>query len=281
MSVLRTLVDGHEPSPEDLDWLLASRALAFGEGVFTSVRIWQGRAIFWPDHLQRLKKGLQSLKAEVQGHFWEKLQTEVQQEAEYQVSGMLKVMLLAGPGGRGYRRGGERLPWHRVLSGRQLPLQQAAYQGVTVWWQPSPETGPQTDNKHLNRLCQVLASEACPDHYPEALLHDSRGRITEAIARNVFWYAQGTWHTPALSRGALEGVMRKQLLQATGAMEEDAASLEALQASEEVLLCNSLQGIWPVVQLDAEEGSLGRWPLGPQTRSLMTAFHPGMGLPQA
>ncbi|WP_404419223.1 aminotransferase class IV [Marinospirillum sp.] len=281
MLVNRTLIDGHSPSPEDLDWLLASRALAFGEGMFTSVRVWQGRLLFWPDHLKRLSGGLAGLKVELPARFWKQLEEEAQAQAEVLQEGMLKVMLLAGPGGRGYRRSvsGER--WHRVLHLRSLPLNESAYQGAHLWWLASPANGPQTASKHLNRLCQVLASDACPDKYPEALLYGQQGQLVEGIARNVFWYAKGHWHTPSLQTGALAGVLRKQLLNKLDVVEEDEAGLQEIQDAEELLVCNSLQGIWPVTSLSDASGLLATWPLGSKTKALMQTFHPEMGLPLA
>lgn len=280
MSYHQTLVDGHAPSEVDLDWLLASRALAFGEGVFSSIRIWQGQAVFWSDHLQRLQAGLQGLNSNADAAFWKQLEQEIQVLAAGLQEGMLKVMLLAGPGGRGYRRcTNEGLGWHRVLLARPLPLSEEAYQGIPLWWMPSPAVGPQTASKHLNRLCQVLASEACPSAYPEALLYKDKEQVVEAIARNVFWYSDGRWYTPSLATGALAGVMRRQLLKTLAAEELDQPQLQHLLAAEEVFVCNSVQGLWPVLSLEGEEGHLASWSLGARTRQLMQSFHPQMGLP--
>jgi len=275
----RTLIDGRLPSAEDLDWLLASRALAFGEGLFTSVRVWQGQLVFWPEHLERLKTGLQGLKVEQPADFWQKLEQEARQEALDLHQGMLKIMLLAGPGGRGYQRSDAGDAWHRVLHVRDLVLQESAYQGVPLWWQACPAAGPQSESKHLNRLSQVLASDACPKGYAEALLFGSQGELVEGIARNVFWYAQGRWHTPSLKTGALAGVMRKQLLKRLNVLEEEQALLKDLQAADELLVCNSLQGIWPATSLNDASGRLATWPLGSKTQELMHCFHSEMGLP--
>lgn len=274
------LLDGHAPSPADLDWLLASRALAFGEGVFTSLRVADGQVVFLEDHLWRLQSGLQALRLPLDVIDWVLLQQEMQQLATQQQDGMVKVMLLAGPGGRGYQRSPD-LVWHRFLHARPLAIQSEAYQGISCWWQPSPGVAAETSSKHLNRLTQVLASINCPSGYNEALHHDEKGQITEGIARNVFWFAGGCWHTPALAAGPLAGVMRRQILatlQDEG-VEEGFYQLQDLLDAEEVLLCNSLQGIWPVTELHGTAGCLARWRVGPQTRRLMADFHPSLGLP--
>lgn len=276
------LLDGRAPSPEDLDWLLASRALAFGEGVFTSVRVYAGRAVFLDDHFWRLRSGLESLQANLSVIDWPVLKDELVAMAQQQQEGAIKIMLLAGPGGVGYHRA-QTPRWHRLLHPKSLPLNLQAYQqGIKCWWQACPGSNPQTASKHLNRLSQVLASQGCPESFPEALQYNRQGEIIEGIARNVFWFAAGCWHTPSLTTGALAGVMRRQLLRHLKATElqESEAGLEALQQAEEVFVCNSLQGIWPVTSLHNSEGCLAGWPVGSETQKLMAEFHPLMGLPQ-
>lgn len=276
------LLDGREPSGTDLNWLLTSRALAFGEGLFSTLRVFDGQAIFLEDHLRRLQDGLLALQVPGQPVDFRQLAEEVKQQAARLQTGALKVMLLAGPGGAGYRRGADQA-WCRLVQARELVLQPAACQGIHCWWQASPAEGPATASKHLNRLAQVLAAASCPAGYPEALQHGPEGWLTEGIARNLFWYAEGSWYTPSLDTGALAGVMRRQLLALlpAGQVWEGRFGLVALQQAEEVLLCNSLQGIWPVKALFDAGGCLGSWPVGGQTRHLMSILHPRMGLPIA
>jgi len=274
------LLDGRSPTASDLDWLLASRALAFGEGVFTTLRVCEGQAVFLDDHLWRLQKGLATLLYPLETFDWSLLQQEIVQLSKELQEGMLKVMLLAGPGGMGYRRAKQQ-SWHRLIHPRLLSISHSTYQGIDCWWQACPGSNPESASKHLNRLSQILASEGCPDNFVEALQYNAKGEVSEGIARNVFWFSKGRWHTPSLKTGALAGVMRRQLISYLGADQviEAQAGLEELKEAEEVLLCNSLQGIWPVVSLQDKNGYLASWPAGPNTQQLMAVFHSQLGLP--
>ncbi len=274
------LLDGRNPTASDLDWLLASRALAFGEGVFTSIRVTQGKAIFLDDHLARLQTGIAALLYPEEIFDWSLLQKEVIQLSHELQEGMLKVMLLAGPGGLGYRRAKQQ-SWHRVIHPRLMPINNLAYQGIACWWQACPGSNPEPANKHLNRLSQILASQGCPANFYEALQYNAKGEVNEGIARNVFWYSQGHWYTPSLKTGALAGVMRRQLLNylTTASVIETQAGLTELKQAEEVFVCNSLQGIWPITSLEDASGCLASWPIGPHTQQLMAVFHPQLGLP--
>lgn len=274
------LLDGRNPAASDLDWLLASRALAFGEGVFTSLRVTAGQATFLDDHLLRLQSGLTALMYASDTVDWSLLETEIQQLSKQLEEGMLKVMLLAGPGGVGYRRAKKQI-WHRLLHPRLLSINSQAYQGIACWWQACRGNGPESSSKHLNRLSQILASEGCPANFLEALQYNAAGEVNEAIARNVFWFADGLWHTPSLQTGALAGVMRRQLLShlTTKKVVQVQGGLEQLKQAEEVFICNSLQGIWPVTSLQDASGCLASWPVGRNTQQLMAVFHPQLGLP--
>ncbi|MFK7161504.1 aminotransferase class IV [Marinospirillum sp. MEB164] len=278
MSLL--LLDGRAPLPSDLDWLLASRALAFGEGLFTSVRLWQQQPLFWPDHQQRLQKGLDQLGVSLDASLWQSLEQEVMQLAQQQGEGRLKVMLLAGPGGQGYARQQASLPWHRLVHAQPMQIEPSLYLGQPVWWLACPASGPHSETKHLNRLSQVLAADACPAPYREALLYSAQGEIKEGIARNLFWRSQGRWYTPCLGSGALAGVMRRQLIRLLGVeVAEVKTQLIDLQQADEIFLCNSVQGIWPITRLDHAGGTLAHWSVGRATLALMADFHPQMGLP--
>lgn len=274
------LLDGRNPAASDLDWLLASRALAFGEGVFTTLRVTAGEAVFLDDHLLRLQSGLAALLYSADTVDWSLLAVEIQQSSAKLQEGMIKVMLLAGPGGVGYRRAKQQ-PWHRFIHPRRLSINNEAYQGIACWWQACPGSNPESASKHLNRLSQILASEGCPTDFMEALQYNAAGEVNEAIARNVFWFTDGVWHTPSLQTGALAGVMRRQLLShlTTKQVIQGQGGLEQLKQAQEVFICNSLQGIWPITSLQDVSGCLASWPVGAQTQQLMAVFHPQLGLP--
>jgi 4-amino-4-deoxychorismate lyase len=87
------------------------------------------------------------------------------------------------------------------------------------------------------------------------------------VFSNLFVVRNGELLTPSLVRCGVAGVMRAEILAraaaagvATRIVDLDYA---ALLAADEVFLCNSQYGIWPVVVLDGH-----RWPVGKLTRKL-------------
>jgi branched-chain amino acid aminotransferase len=83
----------------------------------------------------------------------------------------------------------------------------------------------------------------------EALLADTRGRLSEAATANVFIEVAGRLVTPPRASGCLPGVVRQVLLDAGVAVEDD-VSMDALDAAQEVFLTSSLGGVAPVASID-------------------------------
>jgi 4-amino-4-deoxychorismate lyase len=123
--------------------------------------------------------------------------------------------------------------------------------------------------KHLNRLEQVLARAEWGEEYPEGLLLDQQGFVIEGVSSNLFCYHEGQWLTPLLTDSGVAGVMREYLMsvllpELSVPATESRITLEQLVSSEEVFLCNSVVGIWPVVSL----ADRYRWPLGEHVKSI-------------
>jgi 4-amino-4-deoxychorismate lyase len=193
---------------------------------------------------------------------------------------VLRWTLLRAPGRRGYHPDGTAA--HRLVESEALPARPRAlwregvrvqHAGLALAVQPRL-----AGIKHLNRLEQVMASRDWAPGVDEALMCSLEGHLVCGTRSNLFWWAQGRWHTPALDRCGVNGQLRRKLLAmaATHAETVDIvrAGPEALDQAEELLLCNSLIGIWPVRALAAR-----RWPApGPQTaRWIARLGHPWQG----
>lgn len=124
--------------------------------------------------------------------------------------------------------------------------------------------------KHLNRLEQVLARAEWQDtEHAEGLMLDQAGRVIEGVFSNLFLVRDGVLITADLKRCGVAGVMRAELLfQAVSlgiSTQITDIPLEQLQWADEVFVCNSVYGIWPVRAYAALH-----WPVGPLTRKLQT-----------
>lgn len=232
----------------------SDRALQYGDGVFSTVRIADGQAQLWPLHQARLQAGLQRLAI----HFeeWPILESQVHECCRKADQGVLKVWISRGVGGRGYAPPVPcRANW--ALSLHALPDHYARWrhQGVVLGTSPIrlAKQPLLAGIKHLNRLEQVLVKQdLAAREWDDALVCDTDGMVVESSAANLFWHSQGHWFTPDLRHAGIAGVMRQYVLQqfsdAKQQVEVVRITADGLRHADSLFMCNSLMGIVPVRQ---------------------------------
>jgi 4-amino-4-deoxychorismate lyase len=116
--------------------------------------------------------------------------------------------------------------------------------------------------KHLNRLENVLARMEWSDSdTAEGLMLDADGWVVEGTMANIFMRQGNTLLTPDLSACGVAGLQRERILgfapQCDLVAEVRNISLKALFKAEEVFLCNSVIGVWPVREIGVHSIPLG------------------------
>ncbi|WP_434695501.1 aminodeoxychorismate lyase [Pseudomonas sp. Z1-14] len=249
---------------------LKDRGLAYGDGLFETIAVRDGKLVLLEGHLQRLALGCRRLAISVD---WAVLNAELQAYAQQLGDGVLKLIVTRGDSLRGYAANPSAQA-RRILQGSPpaaYPLAHAE-QGVQLF----PCTTRLSEQpllaglKHLNRLEQVLARAEWSDtEHAEGLMLDMSGRVIEGVFSNLFMVHDGALITADLSRCGVAGVMRGQLLfqaESDGiATQVTDIRLEQLQRADEVFVCNSVYGVWPVRGCGS-----ARWSVGPLTRKLQT-----------
>ncbi len=246
------------------------RGLAYGDGLFETIRVTGGRARLLERHVQRLAEGAQRLAIPLD---IDEMRTELLQFCQALGQGVAKLIVTRGTGQRGYALPLPCRP-QRLLLGSPLPAYPAQHAECGIRLFPCDtrlaEQPRLAGIKHLNRLEQVLARAEWQDPaFAEGLMRDLSGRVIEGVFSNLFLVTEGHLRTASLSRCGVAGVMRAEIMARAAGLalpvsECDISCSELLQA-DEVFVCNSLYGIWPVTGL-AERV----WSVGPLTRKLQT-----------
>jgi 4-amino-4-deoxychorismate lyase len=262
------LIDG-----KDSDQIAADdRGLLYGDGLFETFAVHSGEPQLWTQHMARLVRGCVRLGIEPPSV--DLLQAEARALCAGSARAVLKIIVTRGSGGRGYRPPAPALP-RRILSLHPWPDHPAHWpqQGVSVRLCDTPlGTNPRLAGlKHLNRLEQVLARAEWDDpDIAEGLMLDAAGGLVEGTMSNLFLVREGRLRTPALERCGVAGVMRARVLELAAqdgiACEVSDLGLADLQAADEVFVCNSIIGIWPVRRVQSME-----FTPGPVTRFLQQA----------
>lgn len=239
----------------------SDRATQFGDGCFTTARIVNGAVSLLDAHIRRLQSACETLL--IPFTQWDILESEMRQLAFGKPSGVLKVIISRGSGGRGYSGSACYHPT-RILSLSDYPAhyERWRHEGVTLTLSPVRlARNPMLAGiKHLNRLEQVLIRTHLEQtDADDALVLDSEGFITECCAANLFWRQGSDVFTPSLEQAGVKGIMRQfclQLLARSGYNVVEASVKEAaLLSADEVVICNALMPVVPVRAYDRQRWS--------------------------
>lgn len=272
-----TLVDGelcnHIPGSD--------RGLSYGHGIFETVRVHSGRSPLWERHLARLQMGAARLHIPLDSitpHLadWRDRILQLASDADQQLDGILKLVVTAGRGERGYSLPTQAAPlvilsWHPSTAA--LPLAPARLRVCRLRLAHQPELA---GIKHLNRLEQVLArAEWQGDTWDEGIMLDQAERLVECTSSNLFLHHNGRWYTPALELAGVTGVMRNLLLDtvipACGQQchVDGGLTLEDLRGADEVFISNAVMGIRPVLRIEAV-ADWSAWPASNRLRQYLS-----------
>lgn len=182
-----------------------------------------------------------------------------------QVKAVIKILLTSGAGGRGYGRAAELQP-NRIVMQHTWPEYPEHYwhEGITVkLCQTRLGCNPALAGiKHLNRLEQVLARNEWDNHdCAEGLMCDAQGNVIEGTMSNVFIVRDNTLYTPSLAACGVAGVMRGWVMAKANELEikvhETTLSLDNILQADEVMMTNSLIGLWPVRNFESRNFQTG------------------------
>ncbi len=245
-----------------------NRAFLYGDGIFETVRILDGKVLFLEDHYFRLMSGMRILRMEIPMFFtmeyFESQLIETARASEASVSGRVRMTV--------YRNaGGYYLPSDRNIS--FVVQAQRLEQPIYVFSDQTYEVDLFRDFyitaqllstiKSTNRAVHITGSIFADENgLANCLLLNDRKNVIEALQGNLFMLTGNKLVTPAVSEGCLNGVMRKQVLALARkredlVVEETAISPFDLQKADELFITNVIVGIQPVTRYRKKEFATG------------------------
>lgn len=274
---MKILINGSERNQISV----LDRGFAYGDGLFETVRVIDGRIPLLEHHLHRLARSCERLHMDYPGdHIFN---YELFPLCEHYSNAVLKIILTRGVSDtRGYIPP-ENTRQNRILIISPQPVSSLLHEkeGIeTVLCEYRLARNSQLAGiKHLSMLEYVLASaELKSKSVQEGLLRDTKGFLIEGTSTNVFLFTKGKLYTPDLTYAGIEGVMRNCVLRIAKCQgiktEIRNIDINVLYAAEEVFITNSTRGVWPVIKIDSTTFNVGHI-----TRKLQNAvgqlFHGG------
>ncbi len=235
------------------------RGFLYGDGVFETLRVYNGKPFLLDRHLGRLAHSLGGLYINDPYDFEQRYdyvkELIVRNNAKESI---LRIQVSRGVGKRGYTSSGNYSPT-AVISlhdappvndkGHQLDL--IAASGILA------DHDPLSTLKTSNKLVNIIAMrEAERAEAHDAVLFNGQGYTTETSSSNIFIVLEGKLYTPPLASGCLAGITRGYVLELAAELGIDSLQkdleLEQLKNSEGFFLTNSIQEIQPVKSLNGD-----------------------------
>lgn len=249
------------------------RGLTYGDGVFRTLLVAAGHPLCWPRHYDKLYADCAALDIICPSEAI--LRAEIAKLIEGTPDCVLKVIITRGESQRGYVIS-EHMEPTRILMASPAPQYPANYltNGVRLHL-CSTRLAIQpllAGIKHLNRLENVLARQEWNNsEIAEGLMLDMDGNVIEGTMSNLFILQGKILRTPDLRRCGVAGVQRERIMEMAGRLgmkvRVENLPLATIYEADEIVLCNSVIGVWQVRKLAGKTWQAGK--LAARLRSLL------------
>lgn len=283
-------VNGRIGSEHDAMISVFDHGFLYGEGVYETMRTYNGRTFLFDRHMARLRRSAELIAlpvpvsdAELERQIDETMRAFRRvHPAEANEPGReyyIRVLLTRGVGDLTYDPAACPVPTLVIIVKPHVPPAPAVFaRGVNVALVPTLRNHPESLNpmiKSNNLLNNALAMQhALKQGAFEGIMRNFRGELAECTQSNLFLVKDGTVWTPPLEAGLLPGVTRAFLFE-IGREEhlpvfERVLHDEDLFTADEAFLTSTTRELVPIVRVD--DRTIGQGVPGPLTQRLLEAF---------
>lgn len=229
-----------------------NRSFLYGDGLFETIKMVKGKALFFNQHYVRFIEGLVALQMEVPEDwgvpFFKKLVEETAAANNFE-NARLRLTFWRKSGG--YYTPENQNPEYIIEA---FELKETFYNlnsdglNVGVYREIAKPINLLSSFKSANALPYVMAGlYKAKNNLDDALLCNLEGRIIEATYSNIFLKTGSKIYTPAVEEGCVNGVMRRVLIKLCRKMQievvETQVSFSDIENADELFLTNVMQGI--------------------------------------
>jgi branched-chain amino acid aminotransferase len=246
------LVNGNLFPSDNALFTTHHRSVKYGDGVFESIRVINGKTAFIDKHLKRLFRNSGLIKLNVKFS-----PDEIKQQIallldknQIQKSGRIRISLYRNAEGF-YKPASNECDL--IIEAAKIDTL-AAYElnmpglVVDIYKDAYKPLHFLSEVKSSSSLLYVLAAEWAKQRYlDDALLINEKKNICEATSSNIFWVKNAIVYTPPLSEACLPGIMREVLIDLMQKnnieiLEKPCTETDLLEA-DELFLSNAIHGI--------------------------------------
>ena len=228
---------------------VTDRGLAYGDGVFETMRMSGGLLPLWDYHQRRLQLGCDRLAIPLQNSELEHwLRDFLGRASRLGAEGVVKLIVTRGQSQRGYGFDANTPPTV-VLQRLNSVVLSSAPQSLDFCVHRLPQNPLLAGIKHLNRLDNVMLKHECQIRgVDDGVVLDSAENVIETTHSNLFFLSGNQLLTPDLAGCGVAGVMREFILQEIAPALFEEVAVTTIPATElggydAAFSCNSIRGI--------------------------------------
>ena len=277
-------VNGRVADQEHASISVFDHGFLYGEGVYETLRTYNGQPFLFNRHMQRMRKsaGMLALDvplsdAQIDARFRETMRAAGLGEAGREA--YIRILVTRGVGELTYDPAACPSPSTVIIVKPNVaPSKEAFERGVTVALVPIVRNHPGSVNpliKSNNLLNNALAmQEAFRRGGYEGIMRNYRGELAECTQSNLFIVKNGVALTPPLDAGLLPGITRAFLFEVGKevgiSVREAVLRDEDLFGADESFLTSTTREVVPIVRVD--ERTIGSGVPGPVARALLDGY---------
>ena len=253
----------------------------YGDGIYETLRVYQGRVFLLERHLERLRQSCERISLDLcmKDEEWQSILREVLIRNTLEDAG-LRITISRGEGEMGID---PRLCAHPTVVVMAKPAvtytEQQREQGMSLHLasvKRNPELAQSPQIKAISFLNNILAKqEAIQVGADDALMLNLDDIVAECTTSNLFFVKNGRLFTPAVECGILKGLTRDVVLglavEKGLSVEEGHYSTEHLLQADECFITNT--GIEVMAVSRIGDCQIGQGRRGLLTDNLQKAFH--------
>ena len=242
-----------------------NRGLRYGDALFESIRVVNGKIFFWEDHYLRLMASMRILRMEIPMDFtMEFLECQIKAAVEsnslLDQAARIRLTVFRNNGGL-YLPESNDVSYIVEATAMASPFYVLENKDYEVelfkdfYVNPDMLSSLKTSNKIINVVGSIYAAE---NGYQNCLLLNNEKKVVEALNGNIFLVKGKTIKTPPLKDGCLNGIARKKLIAILESLEtydfeESHISPFELQKADELFITNAILGIQPITKYRKKE----------------------------
>ncbi len=247
------IYNGHTISIYEPAISFTNRAFRYGDALFESILLTNGKAMFLADHIKRVKLGMTTLRMNVPAEFTSSningLIQELIKKNNIIADARIRLTVFRNEGGfyTPLTNDISFLIEAEILTTNAYSINQKGM-WVDMYAEIKKPVNKLSNIKTSSALLYVMAALTKTSlRLDECLLINEHGNIVEAISSNIFSVKNGVLFTSPLTEGCVDGIMRKQIFKIAQEQKilifEQPLTVHTLTNGDELFLTNAIKGV--------------------------------------